>query len=153
VQVFTEADVLDLGPGMDPLPIHPNSVLGRILANERKQQAELRQWVRDHGPTPAACRLRQLINVRRSEIGEILKKYDAKNPRLFGSVARGDANDNSDIDILVDISDDPTKDFFATNGLAVDLAELLDVPVDVSTELLFKPDVKAGIAPGEVIPI
>ena len=36
-------------------------------------------------------------------MAEVLRRYDAVNPRLFGSVARGDARDGSDLDLLVDL--------------------------------------------------
>lgn len=41
------------------------------------------------------------------EIREIAQKYGAENIRIFGSVARGKENDNSDIDFLVDMKKKP----------------------------------------------
>ena len=45
--------------------------------------------------------LRELLSARRREFDALLAKYNASQPRLFGSVARGDAGPDSDIDIVV----------------------------------------------------
>lgn len=47
--------------------------------------------------------LRALLEARTGEFHELLRKYGATDPRLFGSVARGDAHAGSDIDILVEM--------------------------------------------------
>lgn len=57
--------------------------------------------------TPPSLAMREVINARRDEFDALLAKYYAKNPKLFGSVARGDAHEGSDIDILVEM--DPTE--------------------------------------------
>lgn len=53
--------------------------------------------------TPETLALRELIAVHRSEFETLLEKYSARNPRLFGSIARGTAHASSDIDILVEM--------------------------------------------------
>ncbi|MCM1011205.1 MULTISPECIES: nucleotidyltransferase domain-containing protein [unclassified Brevibacterium] len=53
--------------------------------------------------TPESLALRELIDVKRQEFEQLLTKFSATNPRLFGSVARGTAVEGSDIDILVDM--------------------------------------------------
>ncbi|WP_062203476.1 nucleotidyltransferase family protein [Demequina salsinemoris] len=53
--------------------------------------------------TPESVALRGLIDVRREEFEALLAKYAATRPRLFGSVARGTAHGDSDIDILVEM--------------------------------------------------
>lgn len=55
----------------------------------------------------------------------------AGNPRVFGSVLRGDDGDTSDIDILVDAL--PGATLFDLGGLQMDLQELLGAPVDLLT--------------------
>jgi predicted nucleotidyltransferase len=47
-------------------------------------------------------RLEDLRNKRREEILEIAARHGARNVRIFGSVARGEADSNSDLDILVE---------------------------------------------------
>lgn len=44
----------------------------------------------------------QILQQRRDEIRRIILAHDAVNPRVFGSVARGEDNDQSDLDVLVD---------------------------------------------------
>lgn len=53
--------------------------------------------------TPETLVLRELLDARRNEFHELLVKYGAMNPKLFGSVARGTASATSDIDILVEM--------------------------------------------------
>lgn len=53
--------------------------------------------------TPETLALRHIIEAHRDEFETLLAKYAARRPRLFGSVARGDAREGSDIDILVDM--------------------------------------------------
>lgn len=53
--------------------------------------------------TPSTLALRGILEVHRADFDALLAKYGATNARLFGSVARGDANEGSDIDILVEM--------------------------------------------------
>ena len=53
--------------------------------------------------TNAAADAREAVAARREQLDEVLRRYGASNPRLFGSVARGDATTDSDIDVLVDL--------------------------------------------------
>ncbi len=54
------------------------------------------------------------------------------NIRVFGSVARGEADSKSDIDLLVDL--EPGRSLFDLGGLLMDLQDLLGHKVDVVTE-------------------
>lgn len=56
----------------------------------------------------------------------------AHNVRLFGSVARGEDDDQSDVDFLVDL--EPGRSLLDLGGLLMDLQEILGRPVDVVTE-------------------
>ena len=73
----------------------------------------------------------QLIVDKKEEILRIASRHGARNVRLFGSVARGVASQSSDIDILVEVGENPSPWFPA--GLIADLEELLDRPVHVVT--------------------
>ncbi|MBX3193881.1 MAG: nucleotidyltransferase domain-containing protein [Microbacteriaceae bacterium] len=53
--------------------------------------------------TPETLALRELLAAHRGEFQMLLEKYAASDPRLFGSVARGTADEGSDIDILVEM--------------------------------------------------
>ncbi len=73
-----------------------------------------------------------LLRARREEILQIAARYGASNVRVFGSVARGEAGPESDIDLLVDFA--PEASLFDLVGLKQDLEELLGCEVDLATE-------------------
>jgi uncharacterized protein len=74
----------------------------------------------------------QLVKEKREEILRIATKHGAYNVRIFGSVARGEAGPESDVDLLVDVGHDHSSWFPA--GLMVDLEDLLGCKVDIATE-------------------
>ncbi len=69
---------------------------------------------------------------RRDEIIAVAKRYGASNLRIFGSVARGDVNETSDVDFLVHF--ETGRSLFDQGGLLMDLRQLLGVDVDVVSE-------------------
>jgi len=76
--------------------------------------------------------IRELLEYRREEILQVAAKHGARNLRVFGSVARGDAGQESDIDFLVDVA--PAHSSWFPAGLLLDLEDLLGRPVHVVTE-------------------
>ena len=76
--------------------------------------------------------LDKLIKTKREDILRTATKYGAYNVRVFGSVARGEADEKSDIDLLVDM--EPGRSLFDLGGLLTDLEDLLGCNVDVVTE-------------------
>ena len=56
--------------------------------------------------TERAGLLREVITTNRAALTDVLSRYGADNPRIVGSVARGDAGATSDIDLLVDLEPD-----------------------------------------------
>jgi predicted nucleotidyltransferase len=74
----------------------------------------------------------QLLKDKRDEILRIATRYGAHNIRVFGSVARHQADDHSDIDLLVDL--EPGRSLFDLGGLQYELEQLLGRPVDVLTQ-------------------
>ncbi|MFN8448006.1 MAG: nucleotidyltransferase family protein [Anaerolineae bacterium] len=70
-----------------------------------------------------------LVWGKRDEILRLARKYGATNVRVFGSVARGEATEHSDIDFLVDFP--PDYSLWDRIGLTQDLEELLGRSVDV----------------------
>ena len=88
-------------------------------------------------PTPAAVRLRAALRDQGSQIAEVLARYGAANPRVFGSVARGDARDDSDVDLLVELLPSSGNELMRVAGISEELSILIGVRVDVvSTDLL-----------------
>ena len=77
-------------------------------------------------------KLNDLLREKRREILEIAAKHGAYNVRIFGSVARGEAGPDSDVDFLVDAGPETSSWFPA--GLIIDLEELMGREVDVVTE-------------------
>jgi uncharacterized protein len=76
--------------------------------------------------------IEQLLEGKREEIRRIAEKHGATNIRVFGSVARGDARPDSDVDLLVDAGPETSSWFPA--GLVLDLEEILGRRVEVVTE-------------------
>jgi predicted nucleotidyltransferase len=76
--------------------------------------------------------LDQLLQEKREAILELAAKHGACNVRVFGSVARHEANEQSDIDFLVDM--EPGRSLMDQGGLLMGLRELLGREVDVVTE-------------------
>jgi len=75
---------------------------------------------------------RKELNEKREAILAIARKYGAHDVRIFGSVARGDATADSDLDLLVRF--EPDRSLFDHGGLIMDLQDLLGVKVDVISE-------------------
>ncbi|HET6246980.1 MAG TPA: nucleotidyltransferase family protein [Tepidisphaeraceae bacterium] len=72
------------------------------------------------------------IRKRREEITRLAAEYGAHDVRIFGSVARGDATEESDLDLLVRF--EPGRSLLDQGGLLMDLRELLGIKVDVISE-------------------
>lgn len=68
----------------------------------------------------------------RKDILEIAESFGARNLRVFGSVARGEATEGSDLDLLVDLEKE--RGLFDLIGLKQELEDLLDCRVEVMTE-------------------
>jgi hypothetical protein len=73
--------------------------------------------------------IEELRATKRSEILRLAAQRGAGNLRVFGSVARGESDADSDIDFLVDL--EPGRSLFDLGGLQRDLEELLASRIDV----------------------
>jgi predicted nucleotidyltransferase len=87
--------------------------------------------------------LKELLREKRLEILEIAARRGATNVRVFGSVARGNADPQSDIDILVDM--EPGRSLMDLGGLWWDLNQLLHIKVDVVTEKGLRPRLRERV--------
>ena len=74
----------------------------------------------------------ELLRTKRDDNLRIAAQYGAYNVRIFGSVARGEADEKSDIDLLVNM--ESGRSLFDLGGLLSDLEDLLGCNVDVVTE-------------------
>ena len=78
-------------------------------------------------------KLSQLLQEKRQDILAIAAKHGAFNVRIFGSVARGEETENSDVDFLIDYDLKKISPWFP-GGLLMDLQDLLGCRVDIVTE-------------------
>jgi len=72
-----------------------------------------------------------------------LERLDVKSLALFGSVARGEAGKNSDVDFLVEFSGKATFDRYMTLKLL--LEDLLGRPVDLITQKALRPQMRPEV--------
>jgi predicted nucleotidyltransferase len=93
--------------------------------------------------------LEALLSTKRQDVLRIAGKYGARRVRIFGSVARGEADNLSDVDFLVDL--DPGRSLLDLGGLQFELEALLGCPVDVVTERGLKPRIGERV-PREAVP-
>ena len=77
------------------------------------------------------------LRSRRGEILSIAERRGMRAVRVFGSVSRGEAAENSDVDLLV--QQEPGRSLLDLGGFAADLEELLDCRVDVVSERGLRP--------------
>ncbi|MBI2841870.1 MAG: nucleotidyltransferase family protein [Armatimonadetes bacterium] len=85
----------------------------------------------------------ELLETNRDEILRIARKYGARNVRVFGSVARGEADEESDVDILVDF--EPGTSLFKHAAMIAELEDLLGRKVDVAPEKTLKERVREKV--------
>ena len=76
--------------------------------------------------------LQELLQVQRDEILRLAARHGARNVRVFGSAARGEATETSDLDFLVEM--EPERSLLDLAALRNDLMDLLGREVDVVTE-------------------
>ena len=103
-------------------------------------------------PTVTSRSLRQVIERDRAAVEGVLARYGASVPRLFGSVARGDAVEGSDVDLLVDLDPTGGNVLLRVAGIGEELSDLLGVKVDVVTAALLRGPVAAS-ALADAIPL
>lgn len=87
--------------------------------------------------------IEDLLKEKRQEILRIAAKHGARNLRIFGSVARGEAGPDSDVDFLVDM--EPGRTLFDLGALLMELRDFLGLKVDVVTEHGLKPRIREHV--------
>ncbi len=119
-----------------------NAIAAHILEEIKRQKRN------DILSQPLA--LNKLLQEKREDILRIAKEYGASNIRIFGSVARGESDAKSDIDLLVDL--EQGRNLMDLGGLLMDLQDLLDHKVDVATEEILRAHIREPVLK-EVIPL
>ena len=94
--------------------------------------------------------IQKLLEEKREEILRICTKYGVRNVRVFGSVARGETDKTSDIDLLVEL--EPGRSLFDLGGLQYELERVLGCRVDVVTERGLKERVRLRVLK-EAVPL
>lgn len=74
----------------------------------------------------------ELLKEKRDEILRVCARHGARNVRVFGSVARGEADEKSDLDLLVEF--EPGSSLLDQAALVLELEQLLGRRVDVVSE-------------------
>lgn len=92
----------------------------------------------------------EVLRDKRAEILRIATQHGALNVRVFGSVARGEARPDSDVDFLVDM--EAGRSLLDLGGLLMDLRDLLHYPVDVVTEKGLRPRLRERVL-REAVPL
>lgn len=91
-----------------------------------------RPKLRPHGRKGVGLGPAEVLGGKRARFLAIVSKHHAESPRIFGSVARGQATDDSDLDLLVKFDDVAT--IFDRTNLKRELEKLLGRKVDVADE-------------------
>lgn len=94
--------------------------------------------------------IQDLLRERREEILQIAARHGALNVRIFGSVARGEAGAESDVDFLIEL--ERGRSLLDRAALILDLERLLGRRVDVANERGLKPRIREQIL-REAVPL
>ena len=94
--------------------------------------------------------IEEVLGDKREEILCIAEKHGVTSIRVFGSVARGEAGPDSDVDFLIEAGADVTPWF--PGGLVADLRDLLGRDVDVVEECALRPRIGSHVL-SEAIPL
>ena len=121
----------------------PERAIARAV---RRSQAEVNRLARFHSSTPVGKRLRGA----RSQVSMLLADAGLGDPRVFGSVARGDDTETSDVDLLVSTS--RSVGLFEQARLAQRLSEVVGTPVDLVIESSLKPELAERVLQ-EAVPL
>lgn len=87
--------------------------------------------------------IEKLLHDKRDEISAIAFRHGAYNVRVFGSVARGEAGPDSDVDFLIDVGETTSSWFPA--GLILDLEKILGRRVEVVTARALNPYIRDNV--------
>lgn len=92
----------------------------------------------------------EILADKRDEIIRIANKYGARNLRVFGSVARGEAGPESDVDFVVRF--EPGRSLLDQSNMILDLQELLGRKVEIASEKWLNEHIKEQVL-SEAVPL
>ncbi len=92
----------------------------------------------------------EIIGEQKEQILAVAAKYGASHVRVFGSVVHGMADEDSNVDFLVDLQ--PGRSLFDLGGLLIELQQLLKRSVDVVTPAGLRPRIRERVLK-EAIPL
>lgn len=94
--------------------------------------------------------MNQHFRTPRAEILRLAREHGAQNVRIFGSAARGEDTDDSDLDVLVEMEE--RRSLVDHVALKQDLEDLLGRPVDIVTEASLHPQIRDRVV-REAVPL
>lgn len=94
--------------------------------------------------------IQDLLAPKRTQILAIAEQHGAFNVRVFGSVARGEATIDSDVDFLIDYDRSKRSAWFPS-GLIIDLQDLLGRSVDVATVDMLKERIRNRVLQDAIV--
>jgi predicted nucleotidyltransferase len=133
----------------------PDGCSARLTPYSSRSPDERRRGCAEHGRPRFATISRswamgiEELKEKREEILRVAAKHGARNVRVFGSVARGKADTQSDVDFLVDM--EPGRNLLDMGGLLMDLRKLLGREIDVVTERSLKPRIRTRVLQEAVV--
>lgn len=89
------------------------------------------------------------LTARKRQVRQALARHGVRNPRIFGSVARGEDRSDSDLDLLVEL---PRPSYVLLAQVSADVTDALGSEVDVTTEALLREEVKPRVL-AEAVPL
>ena len=89
------------------------------------------------------------IPIIKERIAPICKQYGVEKAYLFGSYARGDATENSDVDLHIESGH--IDNLFTLSGFRLDLVDALGVEVDIVSKQPESPSFQRNLAKDEVL--
>lgn len=107
-----------------------------------------RRWIAPIGARRYTAAMHPLVEAHRAELLALARRRGVTGIRVFGSMSRGDADDDSDVDLLVTLA--PGTSGLALGGLLIDAQELLGRRVDVVTEASLHPALRERVLAGAV---
>jgi predicted nucleotidyltransferase len=96
-------------------------------------------------PSGARPMLPEIIASKHQEVATLCRQFGVKELCLFGSAVRGDFNDNSDVDLLVEFEPEAEIGFLTLSRLQRELAAIFQCPVDLVPKLGLKPAVRQSV--------